>query len=268
MRPPQPGRPGFTEWVDRQDDPEWPALPLTHITKGILAEDILRSGEIAPSVGPGDDAPRAYFFYGRAAYRCSGEKVVKLEAACPYCFIFAPETLARACSATAFDTGAFRNRMYSHVLTDEMNEADFRISPTPQNLNRLIRAAFTSIPNYIEGSRDSVTRPSTGASAWEMAPRAFLELLSSPGRNEPDDRICSIEVMMSEPVPLDGHLIAVIAPHTHWSDEGQSPWLVTLRNSGVLVAPYVFVPGRSPDYYHALVEASVADVYRQLGFLE
>jgi hypothetical protein len=268
MTPPPPGRPGFMEWVERQDDPGWPALPLTHITKGIFAEDILRAGEIVPSAGPGDETPRAYLFYGRAAYRCSGEKVVKLEAACPYCFIFAPEALSRASSATAFDTGAFRNRMYSHVLTDEMNEADFRITPEPRHLNKVIRAAFSTVPNYIDGSRNSVTAPADGASAWEMMPRAFLELLKSPGRNEPDDRICSIEIMMSEPLPLEGYLIAIVAPHTHWSDESQSPWLVTLQDSGVLIAPYVFVPGKSPEYYHALVEASVRDIYKELGFLE
>jgi hypothetical protein len=262
-----PSRPGFMEWIERQDDPGWPALPLTHITKGLLAEDILRAGEIVPSTESGDEAPRAYFFYGRAAYRCSGDKVVKLEAACPYCFIFAPEALNLASHATAFDTGAFRNRMYSHVLTDEMNEVDFRIKPAAPQLNKVIKAAFSTIPNYVEGSRHSVTAPADGAAAWEMMPRAFLELLASPGRNEPDDRICSIEIAMSEPVPLEGYLVAIVTPHTHWSEDGHSPWLVSLAESGVLVAPYVFVPGKSPEYYHALIEASVKDIYLELGFL-
>jgi hypothetical protein len=37
------GSKGFLEWVDRQSNPGWKLMPLTHISKGLIAEDIIRT---------------------------------------------------------------------------------------------------------------------------------------------------------------------------------------------------------------------------------
>jgi hypothetical protein len=103
--------------------------------------------------------------------------------------------------------------------------------------------------------------------AWEFHARAYLDLLKSPGRNEPDDRICSIEVVFGEPVPLKGNLLAVIVPHTVWSQDKHAPWLDKLKAEGVAIAPYLFVPGRHPEHYHALMESAVRDLYESWGVL-
>src|ERR1035438_4175455 len=103
-------RPGFMEWVDEQPKPNWGILPLTHITQGVSAEDVLRSGRIEPSDCCVFGEPLAYFFYGRPAYRIAGQGVIKAEALCPYCFIFKPELVDRAKAIYAFDTGAFNKR--------------------------------------------------------------------------------------------------------------------------------------------------------------
>ncbi len=102
-------------------------MPLTHIANGIRAEDVIREGR----VGINDDGvfaePLAYFFYGRPAYRIGGNGAVKAEAACPYCFIFDSALIKNAKSIHAFDTGAFAQRMYKHILMDEMNVEDFSL---------------------------------------------------------------------------------------------------------------------------------------------
>ena len=114
------GRPSFREWVDRQHDPHWTLMPLTHITKGIVAEDIIRDGEVALSDCAVFEEPLAYFFYGRPAYRLGIQGSVRAEAACPYCFVFKADLLKRAKAIFLFDTGAFSERLYKHYLDEEM----------------------------------------------------------------------------------------------------------------------------------------------------
>lgn len=119
------GRPGFCEWVDAGTDPGWKTLPLTHVTSGVKSDDILRGNKV--EISPKEifeGQPLAYFFYGRPAFRIGDEEVIKLEAACPHCFIFDGALLKDAEAIFAFDTGAFDKRLYSHVMQEEMNVAD------------------------------------------------------------------------------------------------------------------------------------------------
>ena len=56
------------EWVAEHSMPNWPMLPLTHVTRGILAEDIIRKGSVEPSACKLFGEPLVYFYYGRPAY--------------------------------------------------------------------------------------------------------------------------------------------------------------------------------------------------------
>lgn len=253
-------RPGFRDWVDAQQDPQWPLMPLTHITKGLVAHDIFRSGRIEPTQAS-ENASAAYFFYGRPAYRVAGDEVVKMEAACPYCFVFDQNLINRAAAINAFDSGAFEARMYKHVLIEEFQVDDFSLESTVGRPNKLISVAFGSQEHYFNGDIGNLAESDVVTKPWELEGRAYLELLRSPGRNEPDDRICSIEVVFGDPVPLSGNLRAVVVPHTHWSPAGKSPWLSNLDKAGVHIAPYLFIPGRHPEHYHALLENAVKKLY-------
>ncbi len=261
------GRPNFREWVDGHEDPKWRLMPLTHITTGIYAEDVIRGGVIEPKPGTVFKEPLAYFFYGRPAYRLAAEGSVRVEASCPYCFIFDPGLIAKAEAIHAFDTGAFAKRMYNHILTEGMEIADFSLEKDPTRPNKLIAGVFGTLANYFRGDLTVVSAPEEMTKAWDFHARAYLHLLKSPGRNEPDDRICSIEIVIGQNVALAGNLRAVIVPHTLWSDGSKTPWLQNLENDGVRIAPYVFVPGRHPEHYHALLEAEVEKLYKEWNSL-
>jgi hypothetical protein len=179
-------RPGFREWVDRQSDPGWGLMPLTHISKGIGAEDIVRADAINPSHCEVFNEALAYFFYGRPAYRVGGDGTVKVEAACPYCFVFDSSLIHNAKSIHAFDTGAFHKRMYKHILLDEMAVEDFSLERDPLRPNRVIANVFTTMESYFEGDITKATPAIERTKAWEFHARAYLQLLASPGRNEPD----------------------------------------------------------------------------------
>lgn len=262
------GRPGFRDWVDRHaTPPDWKLLPLTHITRGLRAGDIIRSGQIDPDYCDTLEATYAFFFYGRPAYRVGAEKVVKLEAYCPHCFIFRPGMISRSNDVFAFDTGAFGARLYKHVLSEEFQVRDFRLERELARPNKLISATFGSLEHYFEGDRTRIADPATAAKAHEMEARAYLELLRSPGRNEPDDRICSIEVVFADPVTLSGELQAIVVPHTLWRTRSPSPLLCDLYDNGVSIIPYDFIPNRHPEHYHTLLESAVRQYLRDEGYL-
>jgi hypothetical protein len=256
------------EWVEKQSVPAgWKLLPLTHITRGLVAADIIRVGRIDPKHCNTLDGKYAFFFYGRPAYRVDTGKVVKLEASCPHCFIFNEDLIRRSNKVFAFDTGAFGARLYKHVLDDELKVDDFQLGSDPARPNRLIAGTFGSQEAYFNGDRSAMADPAVAAAPYEMEARSFLELVSSPGRNEPDDRICSIEVVFADPVPISGELIGIVVPHTLWTSATPSPLLSQLSAAGVDVIPYDFIPNRHPEHYHTLLEAAVRNYFRNKGYL-
>ncbi|HEY4343905.1 MAG TPA: hypothetical protein VGN05_06150 [Parvibaculum sp.] len=262
-----PNRPEFRTWVDQMPDPDWPLLPLTHVTKGVTAQDIIRDGRITPSECPVFEEPLTYFFYGRPAYRVSESGAVKVEAACPYCFIFDEALISKAKNIYAFDTGAFANRLYKHMLADEMNVEDFSLEDDVKRPNRIIANVFKSRKNYFEGDTSEVAAPNEATEPWDFQARAYMQLLKSTGRNEPDDRICSIEIIVAEPIALTGNLKAVIVPHTLWNKNKKAPWLDKLDSEEIRIEPYNFIPGRHPEHYHALLESAVRTLYEEWAVL-
>lgn len=255
------GRPGFREWVDAQPDPGWELLPLTHITKALIAEDIVRARKIDPLDRDRLGEPVSYFYYGRPAFRANKDKVIKIDAACPICFVLDGKVVHQAKKFFAFDSGAFLSRLYKHVLIDEMNLDDFSLGNDVGRLNKLVNRTFGSQSGYLDGDRTAVVSTENGAHPWEYAARSYLELITSAGRNEPDDRICSIEVVFNTSVSLRDFLIAIVVPHTHWRSEGKSPWLTELEKCEVAVIPYNFVPGRHPEHYQSQIEQAVRAYY-------
>ena len=240
----------FSEWVDRHDAHKSRLLPITHVTSTISAERIIDDKKMSlPDKCDGEfENPLLYFFYGRPAYRVSPGTSVSLEAACPSCFIFHPKILDRCHYIHAFDTGAYFNRLYSHVLTEDFRVDDFSLGAQPSRINRLISAAFEDEEAYLDADRSKLRNIEEAAHPWELQGRAYLTLLASPGRNEPDDRICTVEVGFQDSVLLDESLLGVVVPHTLWMGNSKAPILASLSEQGVKIGTYRFIVGRHPEY--------------------
>ncbi|WP_370190698.1 hypothetical protein [Qipengyuania sp.] len=254
----------FQEWVDKHDPIEESQLPLTHIARSLRAVEILEKKRISPRECKHFREALAYFFYGRPAYRVTSDATIQIEASCPCCFLFKSDILARAKNIHAFDTGAFFNRLYSHVLDEDFKVEHFSLGDDPERIARLISASFESQGAYFDADRSRLRNADDAAEAWELSGRAYLTLLASPGRNEPDDRICSIEVTFGDPVLLDQNLLAVVVPHTFWDGDKKAPFLSALPEE-VTIIPYRFIPGRHPEYYQAQIEGQVRAFYEELG---
>lgn len=258
----------FQQWIDRRETPASSPLPLTHIARSVFARQIFKDGSIDTNPCPHfEDKPLAYFFYGRPAYRANQDKTISLEASCPCCFIFDPKILQRAHKVHAFDTGAFFLRMYNHVIDEGFDIAAFEVGRDIERLMRLVSATFNSQQGYFDADKSDLIDVEKGSEAWELEARSYLSLLHSPGRNEPDDRICTIEVTFGDPVLLENDLKAVVVPHTFWTDTTQSPFIEPYHRAGVEILTYRFIPGRTPEYYQTHLEAEVLRKYQEWGVL-
>lgn len=260
-------RPGFAKWVDAATGAADSGLPLTHVTKGLRAQDVIHAGRIEPTDCAVFRSPLAYFFYGRPAYRYEAGSSVKLESACPFCFIFDPKLLRRARHIYPFDTGAFSARMYNHVLDDDFNIEDFDLGSEPDRPEKLISAAYLSRADYASGNKSGLLPIDTAAKAYDMEAKAYMSLLHSQGRNEPDDRIGTIEVQFGDPVPLAENLMALVIPHTFWINGDRSPLIEGLEKNGADILTYEFIPGRPITHYHTLLEVTVRDYLRHKKFI-
>lgn len=259
------GRPSFRQWIDKQPDPNWETLPLTHVAKALVACDIIQDGQITPQSDEVFDQPVAYFFYGRPCYRVSGDGSIKSVAACPLCFVMDPKVANSATAIHAFDTGAFRKRLYSAILMDEMEIEDFGLGDVIGRANKLISSVFGSKDAYIKGDLSHLNN--VKYESWEFHTKAYLDLLMSPGRNEPDDRVSAIEFVFKNPVPIKGSAKAIIVPHILWDSDKRTPWLLQLEEIGIEISTYEFLPGKSPDYYYAQMQTNFLVLCKKWGLI-
>lgn len=208
-----------------------------------------------------------YTFYGRAAYRVAGDGAIRLEGACPICFVLNSELLKRSNKIHPFDTGAYHRRLYKHVFADEIGMSDFEISDDWGLINTLVSTFYGETENYFFGNTSSIPSASELCTPDEMHVRAYHELITSSGRNEPDDRVMSIEVTFSDPILLAESLRAIIVPHTIWNGSHKTSWLQEIEDDTTEIVPYEFHPGRAPDYYMAHIETQLRDLYAKWGLM-
>ncbi len=257
---PASNRLGFRKWVDDQVDPAWPLMPLTHICKGLIGEDIVRDGGIEPRDCKVFDKALAYLFYGRPAYRTKGDGAIKTPAACPVCFVFDPELINQADEIHPFDTGAYDARLYKHVMMDEMEIGDFSLERAVRRPNRLIHALYGSREAYFDGATHQIKTDAVPAS--EFLGSTYVELLTSKGRNEPDDRVGTIEIVTSSRVQLSGNLRAIVVPDIIWNDKDRAHWLVALEKDAVTILPFRYLHGREPEHHHAMIEVALREYFQ------
>jgi hypothetical protein len=241
---------------------------LTHIAKALIGGDIVREGRIIASEL--DDvlgAAVSFFFYGRPAYRVHGDGAVKTAAACPFLFVFNSSVIDRANAIHPFDTGAFKRRLYSHVMMDEMELADFSLERDSSRVNRLIARTYGTPNAYFNGDTSKIPPASEIATPDQFLAQAYIDLITSAGRNEPDDRVSTLEVTLCDPLPLKDVLLAVVIPDILWNDDHKTHWLEDLARDAIDIIPFKFFPGRSPDYYMQSLEVEARKYYQNLQIL-
>ena len=257
----------FQQWVDATKDPKWGLLPLTHITKAIRARDILIDGSLNPAFCDIQKEKLVYTFYGRVGFRVTGEDIISVERLCPVCIVLKGDIINSKAKIFPFDTGAYHSRFYEHQIDDEFNLDDFSISGDATRLNRLIARIYPNKKSYMVGDTSNVSDPDEISRKSEFEVQAYMDLIQSFGRNEPDDRVSAMEVAFSDPISLKDVALCVIVPHTLIETGNSGHWLNSLGGD-VPVLPYEFLPRRRPEFYHTAIEKIFLNFCRDNGFLD
>ncbi len=261
----EPKRRFFQKWVDASKDPRWANLPLTHITKAIRARDILIDGRLQPAFCNVLKRNLLYTFYGRVGFRVTGEEIISVERLCPICIVLKGDLIDRASEIFPFDTGAYNARRYEHQIDEEFNLDDFSLSGDSSRVNRLIARIYPNKSDYVVGDTSNVSDPDLISKKSEFEVQAYMDLIRSFGRNEPDDRVSAMEVSFSDPISLKDSVLCVIAPHTLVEPGNSGHWL-NMLGGNVPVLPYEFLPKRRPEFYHAAIEKIFIKFCQENGF--
>ena len=258
----------FVRWVKSKPKTNMGFLPLTHVTKAIRLEKIL-SGEITLETKncPVFEEDLLYTFYGRVGYRVTGDGVIKNEALSPVCFVMNGELIKHAYDVFPFDTGAYEKRMYKHHFGDDLDKEDYSIKGDVELPNQLIQCLYGTLSKYFDGDARVVPARQDVAKTSEMSAGLYIDLVKSEGRNEPDDRVGSIEVLLSKNVELKNSLKCIILPDAFKKTDDDGDWLRTLRDLGCEIRYYAFVPGKGPEHYHAHLESELRKYFTDHGHI-
>ena len=257
----------FRNWVSKQPNPGWNLMPLTHISGGFGAQDIVSSGTIETRKCKVMNEELIYSFYGRAGYRVGETGAINLEGYCPFCFVLDGNLLNKSEAIFPFDTGAYENRIFKPYMGDSVSYSDFEISHDTSLPNKLISTVFQNKENYFNADKAKINDKDTVSSAGDMHVQSYISLISAPNRNGPDDRVSSIEVLFSKNINISQNLKAIIVPHTLWNNTSEAEWLKTLAKSNIEIATYAFYGGRSADHYHALIETELRQIFQKWNVL-
>ena len=148
---------------------------------------------------------------------------------------------------------------------DEMQVGDFSLERNPGRPNKLINSLYQSKASYFDGDVSKID--DNLAAPRDFLARTYIDLVKSVGRNEPDDRVGTIEVVVGETVNLAGNLLAVVIPDILWNDKADDSWLGQLQQLNVEILPFRYLHGREPEHHHAMIEAEVRGYYERKSHL-
>lgn len=257
----------FSRWLKEKERTSFGYLPLTHVTKAIRLEKIVNGRVLNPTMCANFEKDLLYAFYGRAAYRVGGDGTIRNEALSPVCMVLNGELIERAYGVYPFDTGAYKNRMYKHHMGNELDLEDYAIGSDNELPNQLIQALYKNVGKYFDADNRVLPERTELAKASDMSAGVYLDLIKSVGRNEPDDRVGSIEVLLQEGVKLSEHLQCIILPDAFNVESDDGDWLENLRSMRCQVRFYKYVPGKGPEYYHCHLEAELRKFFIERKFI-
>jgi hypothetical protein len=252
----------FEQFVDRQPASSEKPLPLTHTTDAYDLRDIISDKEIKPRYCGIFEQDLSYFFYARPAYRKNGEtQANSLAAYAPIILIFKPSLSEKAIAAFPFDSGGFKNEMYTDLTHHRMSVKDFGLHPSYERIGKLVSCFFGGNKSYYNQD------PASGLKFQkdEHEAESYKELITYRGKNDRDDRSSTIEMVFNRSTPLKDNLLAVVAPNSFLKDKAIKARLETL---GVPIRPYSDGDRLTPASRIPLLVDVVRHFYIKQGILK
>ena len=205
----------FSEYLNNFD-PSVSTLDLMHSAPAVIGAEIIQSGELAARHCTLYDEELVYLFYGRPAYKPLPNLLpAVMSEHLPMCLVLDPKLVANAIRILPFDSGGYSR--YASFTGPLLNMSDFELGPSGDIPMRLVQAFFQTNHNYFH------QRPTSDPDAILLsfpAARAYGRLTHDTSLADDDDRRSTIEIQISQSVPLATFLRAVVGPPALLSDAG------------------------------------------------
>jgi hypothetical protein len=190
-------------------------LDLMHSASVSVGAHIIHSGELAAHRCPVYNEDLVYLFYGRPAYKpLSNLLPTRIPEYLPMCLVLDSSLIEKATRILPFDSGGYDR--YRNFTGPELKRSDFELGPNADIPMRLVTAFFQTNKNYFQ---QKPTSNPEEISVLYGAARAYGFLTLDPALANDDDRRSTIEIQISQSVPLADVLRAVVGPPALLSDD-------------------------------------------------
>jgi hypothetical protein len=205
---------GFKEFVSKAP-PAMPRLPLFHKCESYDFRSIAEQNELKTSNCKNfENKPLFFFFYGKPAYRTSGDgKSTSDLSVMPVVIGIKPNVKIDIARVAPFDTGAYK--MYRNFINPKMKCEDFLVTPDEDSPGRLVTLFFGSNERYY--SEEPVANLNIPPLEFEVA--SYLRLITYDSESDFDSRRSTIEVQSKSPLALDASTVLLVVVPGAFLDE-------------------------------------------------
>lgn len=259
----RPDRDGLKRFVAALP-PAKGSLGLTHVTTGYLMREIIDIGSICAV----DNCrifgePIIYAFYGRAAFRKSGDGTpTDLVSRMPVVFVLDSSKAPKPKYIFPFDTGAFMEGFLDDYLDQYMPLFDFILEPDVNTATKIAEFFFGDQQSYM----DNIPKAPSPIPANQFEAHSVQRMILAGGRgaNKLDDRASTVEFIFDKSLDIISTIAAIIMP----ADLAVDPELGgRMKTIGVRVDSYPWTAGTRPTEYHMQLRQMVRAIYKDFGWL-
>lgn len=208
---------GFKEFVSKAP-PAMPRLPLFHKCESYDFRSIAEKEKLKLSNCKRFNNERLlYFFYGRPAFRTSGDgKSTSDLSLLPIVIGVKPNVKIDIARVAPFDTGAYKENIYSQFFNPKMKCEDFLVTPDEDSPGRLVTLFFGSNECYYSGTPVAEMK----IPPLEFEVDSYRQMIAHRGTSEFDSRRSTIEVQSKSPLALDAStVLLVVVPGVFLDDK-------------------------------------------------
>ena len=230
-----------------------PPLPV-HSTIGARFHDILNVGCIkATECNVFQGETLSYLFIGRPSYKPPDKKTQMKTWLAPVVFILRGLEGLPIKRIFPLDTGAFSNKRLPEYLTVFQRDM-FHLGTDPAQIGRVIASFYETSDRYMSGENLKIEeiKKRVSIDIRHAAIEALVSLFGERSIDDIDDRGRNIEVQVEGDIPLEGHLVGVVAPDAY-EREGQTE--AHLEAMGATIEFYRTHPLNAASHYGLVYEA-------------
>ncbi len=243
-------------------------LPFVHTTRAFRFDDIKLSDALIPTRCEVFQTNLLYLFYGRPAYKVKKQINPRLAFDWPVVFIIDPTRISNMIeSVYPFDSGAFFHGFFSQYFDTDNRLDDFCLDEGVESIRKILGSFYRNDFEYLTAA----SRKNVDISLSDFEAAGVHELTRTPpistftNDTTSDERCSSIEAILTDRVPLDGNVIAVIFPELLLDDRNNVEYFKQMECN---VFPYSIIGFTDSQTIVGSVYSKVIDAYRELWFLD